>query len=31
MGAVTFEVEGTGSGGLDPTVSGEFNILCAGL
>jgi hypothetical protein len=31
MGTVTFEVEGTGSGGLDPTVSGEFDILCAGL
>jgi len=30
-GTVTFEVEGTGSGGLDPTVSGEFDILCAGL
>ena len=31
MGTVTFEVEGTGSGGLDPTVSGAFDILCAGL
>ena len=31
MGIVTFEVEGTGSGGLDETVSGEFDILCAGL
>lgn len=29
MGTVTFEVEGTGSGGLDETVPGEFDIFCA--
>jgi hypothetical protein len=30
-GTVTFDVSGVGSGGLDETVSGEFDIFCVGI